>query len=268
MKLFLLIAILISKVVIAQQQKPFLLVVHRGANKVAPENTMSSLLKAYEQGADMVEMDIRQTKDGEFVLMHDARVNRTTNGKGKIKKMTLEQVQKLDAGSWFSNDFKGEKVPTLREILQAAKGKGLVDLDIKKAHIPSLIKLLEEEGYMHDSILVTLHSFNRKVIREVQQLAPKIKVRPSYKYGFAKYNFRKKTPPDIVNIIWPKFSEGYVQKLHQHKIGAFINLLGNRENELNIKRAINSGAEFIQVNDPINFITIKKQLEITNQLTR
>lgn len=268
MRLILIILILISKVVFAQQQKSFLLVVHRGANKVAPENTLSSLLKAYEQGADMVEMDIRQTKDGEFVLMHDARVNRTTNGKGKIKKMTLEEVRKLDAGSWFSKEYAGEKVPTLREILQAAKGKVGVDLDIKKAHIPSLIKLLEEEGYLHDSVLVTLHSFNKKVIRQVQQLAPKIKVRPSYKYGFAKYNFRKKTPPDIVNIIWPKFSEQYVQKLHQHQIGAFINLLGNRENEKNIKRAINSGAEFIQVNDPLNFLSIKKQLETTNQLIR
>ncbi len=268
MRFFLLTLILFSQIVFAQNQKSFFLVVHRGANKVAPENTMSSLLKAYEQGADMVEMDIRQTKDGEFVLMHDARVNRTTNGKGKIKKMTIEQVRQLDAGSWFSNEFKGEKVPTLRDVLKAAKGKGLVDLDIKKAHIPSLIKLLEEEGYMHDSILVTLHSFNRKVIKEVQQLAPKIKVRPSYKYGFAKYNFRKKTPPQIVNIIWPKFSEAYVNKLHSHKIGAFVNLLGNRENEKNIKRAINSGAEFIQVNDPLNFIKIKQQLETTNQLKR
>ncbi|MFN4235590.1 MAG: glycerophosphodiester phosphodiesterase [Bacteroidia bacterium] len=268
MRIYLLILFFYSQFVLAQSTKSFLLVAHRGANKVAPENTMSSLLKAYEQGADMVEMDIRQTKDGEFVLMHDARVNRTTNGKGKIKKMTLDEVKKLDAGSWFSNEFKGEKVPTLREILRVAKGKGLVDLDIKKAHIPSLIKLLEEEGYMHDSVLVTLHSFNKKVIKEVQQLAPKIKVRPSYKYGFAKYNFKKKNPPQIVNIIWPKFSEEYVNKLHSHKIEAFINLLGNRENEANIKRAINSGAEYIQVNDPINFLIIKNQLETTNQIKR
>lgn len=268
MRIFLLILFFSFQLVFAQNQKSFLLVVHRGANKVAPENTMSSLLKAYEQGADMVEMDIRQTKDGEFVLMHDARVNRTTNGRGKIKNLTLEEVRKLDAGSWFSSEYKGEKVPTLREILQASKGKGLVDLDIKKAHIPSLIKLLKEEGYMDDSILVTLHSFNKKVIREVQQLAPNIKVRPSYKYGFATYNFREKTPPQIVNIIWPKFSEEYVDKLHSHKIEAFVNLLGSRENEANIKRAINSGAEYIQVNDPLNFLIIKKQLETTNQIKR
>jgi glycerophosphoryl diester phosphodiesterase len=268
LKKFFIILFFSLELVVAQNKKAFLLVAHRGANKVAPENTMAAMLKAFEQGADMVEMDIRQTKDGEFVLMHDARVNRTTNGKGRIKKLTLDQVQKLDAGSWFSSEFIGEKVPTLREILRAAKGKGLVDLDIKKAHIPSLIKLLEEEGYMNDSILVTLHSFNKKVIKEVQNLAPKIKVRPSYKYGFAKYNFHKKTPPDIVNILWIRFSEDYVNKLHSHNIDAFVNLLGNREKEKNIKRAINSGADFIQVNDPLNFIKIKQQLETTNQLNR
>jgi glycerophosphoryl diester phosphodiesterase len=268
MKFIVLIFIFVSFFSFAQKTSEPILVVHRGANKSAPENTISSLLKAYEQGADMVEMDIRQTKDGEFVLMHDARVNRTTNGKGKIKKMTLAQVQQLDAGSWFSKEYTGEKVPTLREVLRIAKGKGLIDLDIKKANIPSLIKLLEEEGYLNDTLLITLHSFNQKVIKEVLQNTKYIQVRPSYKYGFAKYKFTKKNKPHIVNIIWPKFSEQYVNKLHSHQIKTFVNLLGKSENENNIKRALQAKPHFIQVNNPLLYLEIKKQFETKNILSK
>ena len=77
---------------------------HRGAAGYCPENTFASFNKALDLGVDYLEIDVQMTKDGELVVIHDTTVNRTTNGKGKVKDYTLKEIQNLDAGSWF--DFK------------------------------------------------------------------------------------------------------------------------------------------------------------------
>lgn len=90
---------------------------HRGENRVHPENTLSAFRAAVDMGAHMIEFDVRLTKDKRPVIMHDKTVDRTTNGKGQVSDLTFEQIRKLDAGSWKSEKFKGEKVPTLEEVL-------------------------------------------------------------------------------------------------------------------------------------------------------
>lgn len=106
-------------------------IAHRGASGHAPENTMAAFKRAYELGADGVELDVQLTKDGGLVICHDDNLKRTTNGKGNISDVTLDEIRQLDAGSWFSNDFRGEKVPLLDELLEYARGKLLVDIEIK-----------------------------------------------------------------------------------------------------------------------------------------
>src|SRR6516164_6579120 len=88
-------------------------IAHRGSMSDRPENTLASLKRAIEVKAHASEVDVRTTKDGALVCMHDADVSRTTDGKGKVRDLTLAQVQKLDAGSWFDKKFAGERVPTL-----------------------------------------------------------------------------------------------------------------------------------------------------------
>ncbi len=90
---------------------------HRGENRVHPENTLSAFRAAIDMGAHMIEFDVRLTKDKKPVIMHDRSVDRTTDGKGLVSELTFEQIRKLDAGSWKSEKFKGEKVPTLSEAL-------------------------------------------------------------------------------------------------------------------------------------------------------
>ena len=84
---------------------------HRGARAYEPENTLRSFRKALELGVNAVELDVRRTKDGELVVIHDDKVDRTTNGRGLVNELTLEEIEKLDAG-------KGEKIPTLEEALE------------------------------------------------------------------------------------------------------------------------------------------------------
>ena len=90
---------------------------HRGENQEHPENTLSAFKAAIDMGAQMIEFDVRLTKDKKPVIMHDRSVDRTTNGKGLVSELTFEEIRKLDAGSWKSEKFKGEKVPTLEETL-------------------------------------------------------------------------------------------------------------------------------------------------------
>lgn len=115
---------------------------HRGAAGYCPENTFASFNKALELGVDYLEIDIQMTKDGELVVLHDPTVNRTTNGKGKVKDLTLKEIQALDAGSWFHPKFKGEKVPSFSEFLDVYASETGLLLELKK---PSLYPEIEEK---------------------------------------------------------------------------------------------------------------------------
>ena len=119
----------------AQEENKFPKVVgHRGLIFQAPENTLAGFDACMNLRLGL-ELDIQRTKDGVLVLMHDSEVNRTTNGKGKVSEITLAELKKLDAGSWFDIRFKGEKVPTLEEfLLRLARYKEsnpLVCVDVK-----------------------------------------------------------------------------------------------------------------------------------------
>ena len=90
---------------------------HRGANETHPENTLAAFREAIRLGAQMIELDVQMTKDNQLVIMHDETVNRTTNGRGRVRELTLTEIKKLDAGKWKSRKFRHERVPTLKEAL-------------------------------------------------------------------------------------------------------------------------------------------------------
>jgi glycerophosphoryl diester phosphodiesterase len=91
---------------------------HRGDTKHFPENTLPAFVSAVEKGAHQIEFDVQRTKDGELVLMHDATIDRTTDGTGKIEEMTFAEVRALDAGGWFNAAMAGTRVPAMREVLE------------------------------------------------------------------------------------------------------------------------------------------------------
>lgn len=109
------------------------IVCHRGACRLAPENTLASAAAAFTHGGDMIECDVRAGADGALWLMHDATVDRTTGGAGAIAAMTRARVAALDAGGWFAPAFLGEPVPDLPALLTAAKGRGGVYVEVKDA---------------------------------------------------------------------------------------------------------------------------------------
>ncbi|WP_226584273.1 glycerophosphodiester phosphodiesterase [Halobacillus litoralis] len=119
-----------------------LTIAHRGASGYAPENTMAAFERAFTMKADMFELDVQLSKDGELVVIHDTTVDRTTNGTGQVKNLTLEELRELDAGSFFSKEFDGEKIPTLGEVLDKYRGKIGILIEIKS---PSLYPGIEQK---------------------------------------------------------------------------------------------------------------------------
>jgi len=108
---------------------------HRGAAGLAPENTLAAFRKAIELGVDALEMDLHVTRDGEVVVIHDETLDRTTDGRGSIADLTLDEVKRRDAGGKFAPAFRGERIPALREVIELVKASGntriRLDLEIK-----------------------------------------------------------------------------------------------------------------------------------------
>jgi len=102
-------------------------IAHRGASAVAPENTMAAFRRAVEMGAECIETDLHLSRDGRLVIVHDATLNRTTSGDGLVKNFTFNELRDLDAGTWFSKDFAGERIPTIEDLLDFA---GQADLSL------------------------------------------------------------------------------------------------------------------------------------------
>ena len=128
---------------------------HRGANETHPENTLSAFREAVRLGAHMVEFDVQITKDKQLVIMHDKSVDRTTNGKGLVSDLTLSEIKKLDAGSWKSKDFIGEKVPTLKEALAVFPKNIWLNIHLKgNTELGRMTaKVILSEGRMHQGVV-------------------------------------------------------------------------------------------------------------------
>ncbi|HYF76231.1 MAG TPA: glycerophosphodiester phosphodiesterase [Symbiobacteriaceae bacterium] len=150
---------------------------HRGAAGTHPENTMVSFKRAVELGCDGVEFDIHRTKDGHLVVIHDAALGRTTNGRGFIRDMTLAELKQLDAGSWKGAQFAGEQIPTLRELIQGTPSTFKLFLEMKAGshHYPGIeveiLKVIKEEG-ARDRFQIS--SFDHKGLQQLRELDPDI----------------------------------------------------------------------------------------------
>jgi glycerophosphoryl diester phosphodiesterase len=115
-------------------QQKIKVIAHRGFSGIAPENTLIAFQKAMELGVDFIEIDVHQTKDHVIVVIHDEDIQRTTDGAGLIKEMTYAELQQYDAGIWRGSNFKGQKIPTLEEVLKLVNGKTKLLIEIKDTY--------------------------------------------------------------------------------------------------------------------------------------
>src|SRR5262249_28903402 len=137
---------------------------HRGEHLHHPENTMPAFQEAVRVGADYIEVDVRTTADGKLVLMHDATADRTTNGKGDIARMTFNDVEALDAGG-------GTRVPTFDEVLDYARGKINVYVDVKQVTAKDLVDHIVGHGMANNVVI-----YSGRVSKDIQDINPELTI--------------------------------------------------------------------------------------------
>jgi glycerophosphoryl diester phosphodiesterase len=219
---------------------------HRGTKRFAPENTLAAYDKAIEMGARVVEMDVRMTADGHFIVMHDARVERTTDGRGAVAKMTLAEIKSLDAGSWFAPEFAGERVPTLNEALRHVKGRAGVDIDFKAGPEDSAARvaaILDEEGYA-DGSLVTVFA-RAWHYRMMKTLPPRYALRPHFQSRSATREARA-DGVDVMGLRRRNWSFRAARAIADNDIVLFANVMGRDDGPRGFEDALRAGARFIQ----------------------
>lgn len=153
------------------------IIAHRGASHDAPENTLAAIRLAWQQNADAVEIDVRLSRDGALVVMHDDNTRRTAGHDAKIAAQTLEELKRLDAGSWKGAPFAGETIPTLGEVLaELPAGKGLV-IEVKDARpevVPALQSALAQSGVLPAQLL--LIGFDYEQVKRLKSALPQLRV--------------------------------------------------------------------------------------------
>lgn len=158
-----------------------LLVAHRGVSARFPENTIAAFVAAVEDGAAMLELDVGLSADGEVVVLHDATLDRTTDGQGMLSEQTLALLKGLDAGAWFDPRFVGERLPTLAEVYDAVGQRIAINVEIKREAVRSTVEggieekviALTRERDLENRIVVS--SFDPGAVARVKRLAPEVR---------------------------------------------------------------------------------------------
>lgn len=150
---------------------------HRGACREAPENTLAAFECAVQLGADGIELDVQLSKDGEVVVIHDFRLETTTDGEGLVRDKTLADLRELDAGEWFDPSFPGQRIPTLQEVIDAVGHHLLLNIELKTMDVKddglaaAVMRIVEVNGLLER---VVLSSFNPLAVWRAKRLNPRV----------------------------------------------------------------------------------------------
>lgn len=225
-----------------------LTIAHRGACTRCPENTLPAYYKACALGADVVEIDARRTLDGEWVAMHDPRVDRTTDGSGSVNELTLAAIRRLDAGVWFAPACRGVKVPTLKEALGALRGLAAILLDVKDDSRPDeLVALVESQKV---EIMCTLGFRRVEPIKAVKALNPNVRTlgfipRPHTEEGVDEYIA---AGADVIRFWLAEVRADLIQRVH--RAGKAVWVMAGDIDRAGLDRLRELGCDGVLVNDP------------------
>lgn len=235
---------------------------HRGVKFLAPENTLPAIQKAIEMKYDYCEIDLQYSRDGVPVIFHDPFISGKTDGFGAIPFFKLSRLKKLDAGSWFSAEFKGTQIPTLEEVLQTMQGKINLYLDLKAPTRRMLFQLLEKYGFTRDKLVVVgvLEGFMLDFAKKYKD-AP---VMPSLRKAADVDKVLSKFPTaKAFNTTCEELTAEMVSEAHKRGVMVFSNVLGVKP-ELEkdcTKRTVMLGADAIQYDRPDIFLPLLEQIK-------
>lgn len=198
---------------------------HRGASAFAPENTKASFKKAIDLGAKNFEFDVQITSDNEYVIFHDYTLERTSNGQGLLSNKTLSELKDLDIGSWYSEEFCGEQIMTLQELIDFLPSDSFLNIELKRNKNDKRFfgkKFLEIIRPIKDRVLVS--SFDWELLKYLNSLELNISFGILIDKYYTNFIFDIKDLPFIPYSINPNFKiidENFINTFKKYKIIAY-----------------------------------------------
>jgi len=234
---------------------------HRGASLQAPENSMAAFRAAYEAGADYVELDVQRTLDGAVVVLHDGDLMRMGGDPRKVKDLTLAELSSIDIGRRYAEQFAGEHVPTLQEVIGLARGRGRINIELKynvpdPDLAPAVIELLRSEHFL-DQVVIT--SLDYRALLQVKSLEPSLRTGHIVTASIGNV---ARTRADFVSLSSAQASASLIRRAHA--AGKEVHVWTVDKPEVML-RMIERGADNIITNDPARLRLVTRE---RNALTR
>ncbi len=203
-----------------------LVVAHRGASRAAPENTLAAFREALDRGADAVELDVQRTSDGHLIILHDATLERTTDGRGPVALYSLAALKKLDAGRWFNERFTGERLPTLEEAAAAIDKRAGLFVEIKQGPVfddkieAAVARVIEERGLLESC---EVSSFDHSSVRRMKTLLPAVPGGILYDAMLIDpFSAARLAQADALHPGWPMVTPDLVTEAHRRGLAVAV----------------------------------------------
>ena len=226
---------------------------HRGANCIAPENTMASADSCIKYGIQWMECDVCISKDSVFYLLHDRTLDRTTNGEGLISDWLSADIDTLDAGSWFGEEFAGQRVPRFADLLRKAHDNGLgITVDFRCGDLHELLELIKSED-MLDRCNFTFS--DEELAAEFRAIAPEVKTLQAYIRTPEDFDrVVEKLSPDIAVFWIDGLDEEMVRRCRERDIKVLALVLGLDDKTKQNRKAVELGVDVVATDRPEKFI--------------
>jgi len=242
--------------------KIVLVAAHRGAHKNNFENSIESTSEAIRLGVDIIEVDVRTTKDGHLVLMHDSSIDRTTTGKGKVEDMTLSEIRQFRLKA-PDGRISSEVVPTFEDFLQVTKGKIMVDVDMKTDNVNGIIGAVLQAD-MNNEVFYFDNDYDQ--LDRIKELNMSAQIMPrAYSYKMADSAITKFAPP-VVHIDSEFYTDSLTTMLKNNKSRIWINALGEIDRNINVgngekilEELLKYGANIVQTDEPEMILQLLRQ---------
>lgn len=245
-------------------ENELLLIAHRGANNLAPEHTIPAYEKAIELNADYIEIDLRMSKDGHLIALHDETLDRTTGISGEPTDYTLDELKQFDAGSWYSEDFKDEKIPTLEEIFDTFKEDTRYYIETRTVNDEivmeeKLIELIKEKK-LSDRVII--QSFSEESLKKIHQLNEAIPlVQLVYNENIDEVNGEEiKSYATGIGPFGLHINEGFVKRMQKEGLDVHVWFFNESEKEL-IQKVLSMGVDGVFTDFLNNTEEVMNQLD-------
>lgn len=221
---------------------------HRGAGFLEPENTIKSMLRAIELGVDQIEIDTHLTKDRKIAVIHDSTLDRTTNGHGFVGDYTLAELKRLDAG-------KGERIPTLQEIIDVIRGRVTLQIELKELDVTDHVVKEVMENKLAEEVVIS--SFWHQAVKRVKEINPKIETGVLFTCSpVDAVQLARNAKADAIHPNLNYIDSSMVSEAHRHGLKLRV---WNADDERQMSRIINLGVDALGSNRPDLLLKLLKR---------